>query len=197
MRATVDGDIIVNIGSGDTVIPDDYPRNVGLERLRWDGERVVDLATLPGFWVENRGGALVLHCVECEGCTYIEMTYADRKRLIVNGAAPRLQTAEEIAAEKKERVVNAARAELSRVMDKTDTLYEVMAFAIGLISAALIYARTPNATLRNQIGTNIDAILNELQALPLNRMLQGADNKLTRLKGLLETFYGKVDAAGG
>ena len=83
------------------------------------------------------------------------------------------------------------------MLDKTDTLYEVVAFAIGLISAALIYARTPNAALRNQIGTNIDAILDELQALPLNRMLQGAETKLTRLKGLLETFYGKVDAAGG
>lgn len=196
MLATVDKDIVVVLGRGTVTIPDDYPRNVGWERLRWDGERVVDLADLEGFWVEWNG-CFFLHCKEFDGCTYVTMSYTDRFNLILDNGVPRLQTQEELTAKATVDAIANAKAEFARLIEKQDTLYEVVAFTIGLISAALIYARTPNATLRNQIGANIDKILDELQALPLQRMLQNAEAKLTRLKGLLETFYGKIDAAGG
>lgn len=196
MLATVDRDIVVMLGRGDTVLPDDYPRDVGWERLRWDGEHIVDLATMTGFWVEWNG-AFVLHCKSFPGTVFLEMAYADKKLLVLNGGTPRLLTQQEIEEKSTQSIIDSARAELEKLLAKQESLYELIAFILGLLASALIYARTPNTTLRNQIGTAIDSILPELQALPITRMSKNASGKLTTIKTILENFFNKIDNAGG
>lgn len=196
MLATVDRDIVVMLGRGDTVLPDDYPRDVGWERLRWDGEHIVDLATMTGFWVEWNG-AFVLHCKSFPGTVFLEMAYADKKLLVLNGGTPRLLTQQEIEEKSTQSIIDSARAELEKLLAKQESLYELIAFILGLLASALIYARTPNTTLRNQIGAAIDSILPELQALPITRMSKNASGKLTTIKTILENFFNKIDNAGG
>jgi len=52
MRAMLDRDIIVHLTPhGDTEIGS-IPKGAGLERMRFDGKQLVDLATLGEIWVE-------------------------------------------------------------------------------------------------------------------------------------------------
>jgi len=98
MKAIVDKDIIVHITErGDTEIGH-LPRGIGLERLRWDGSKVVDLADLDKIWVEHKNEAFILHAIEVPGSQLVKMTYKDRKRLTVEDGKIRLLTAEEMAA---------------------------------------------------------------------------------------------------
>ncbi|EGJ51794.1 hypothetical protein [Desulfocurvibacter africanus] len=59
----------------------ELPAGVGLERLRYDGERIVDLAELASMHVRCEGGAFTLHAVAVPGSQPVAMTYADRGRL--------------------------------------------------------------------------------------------------------------------
>jgi len=108
MKAIVDKDIIVHITErGDTEIGR-LPRGVGLERLRWDGSKVVDLADLDEIWVEYKNGAFILHAIEVPRSQLVKMTYKDRKRLTVEDGKIRLLTAEEMAAKQTEEKDKAA-----------------------------------------------------------------------------------------
>lgn len=51
MKAILDGDRIVKFCIDGGVEVGKPPRGVGIERLRWDGEKLVDLATLKDLWV--------------------------------------------------------------------------------------------------------------------------------------------------
>ena len=189
MKATIDKDIVVRIGRGTVEIPNDYPRNVGFERLRWDGEKFVDLIKLNGFWVEYVNGAFVLHCKEFPNTYYVAMSYRDRKNLRLNGTAPRLKTEQELQDEKESAKVRDIQGELKSLLDKEQTTNELLAFLLGLIASLIVYVRTNSPT----IETRLDDILDELQSLPLGRMTRNADNKLIKLKSILEIFYNKLD----
>lgn len=105
MRAVLDRDIIVHVTPhGDTEIGS-IPPGVGLERLRFDGERLVDLAELSEIWVEPvPGGGHVLHAVEVPGSQLVTMRYADRKRLAAGSdGVPKLMTDQEIDAASQSR----------------------------------------------------------------------------------------------
>ncbi|MBW2024363.1 MAG: hypothetical protein JRH08_00750 [Deltaproteobacteria bacterium] len=113
MRAVVDQDLIIHITErGDTEIGR-LPKGVGLERLRWDGSKIVDLADLDKIWVECRNGVFILHAVEVPGSQLVKMKYADRKRLTKDGDKIRLKTAAEIEAEAKEEELKAKLSKLS------------------------------------------------------------------------------------
>ena len=115
MRATIDRDIIVHLTShGDTEIGT-FPPGVGLERLRWDGQRVVDLADLEEIWVEPvPGGGFLLHAVEVPGLHKVAMRYTDRRRLVLDDrGVPRLKTEQEQFAEDQAAEMAMQRALLS------------------------------------------------------------------------------------
>jgi len=102
MKAVVSQDIIVHITErGDTEIGK-LPKGIGLERLRWDGSKVVDLAGLDEIWVECKNGAFILHAIEVPGSQLVRMTYKDRKRLTIEDGKIRLLTTGEIAEKQAE-----------------------------------------------------------------------------------------------
>jgi len=84
MKAILDGDRIVKFCIDGGVEVGKPPKGVGLERLRWDGKKLVDLATLTNLWVTiGKGGVPQLHAVKQKGAVRVEATYKDRKKLRV------------------------------------------------------------------------------------------------------------------
>lgn len=85
MRAIVEGDIIRSfVLNGGIEVGDSPGKTAGIERLRYDGNKIVDMADVDGMWVEYRNGGFVLHAVSNCGGQFISMRYSDRKRLTLD-----------------------------------------------------------------------------------------------------------------
>ena len=84
MKAILDGDRIVKFCIDGGVEVGKPPKGVGIERLRWDGEKLVDLATLKDLWVSvGKGGVPQLHAVPQKDAVKLGATYKDRKKIRV------------------------------------------------------------------------------------------------------------------
>lgn len=140
MKVSLNEDMIVGF-SGDIEIGN-LPKGVGLERLRWDGEKIVDLAMASGIWVRHQRGVFEFHAVSVPGSQYVVMTYADRKRLYINSGVIRVRTKEENEDQKK--------ADTARTVENRSLKTEALAFANGLT--------------RDQIDEHIDKIFGKLDA---------------------------------
>jgi len=89
MLAILNEDIIVRVSSKGTTEIGTFPKGVGLERLRFDGEKVIDLADLEIIHVRIPGE---LHAIPVPGSQPVTMTYADRKYLVNEGGTLRVLT---------------------------------------------------------------------------------------------------------
>lgn len=190
MQATIDRDIITVLGRGPVTIPDDYPRDVGWERLRWDGERIIDLATLSAMWVERtQAGSFVLHAIEVPGAVLVDMTYADRKNLYFDGSI-KVKTAQQIADELLTKQIETVKNYLASNVVKPKELAKVVMVLLGLIAITAEYARTQNVTARNYL----DAALPTLRQLPIQKIADIAPNALNTLKAVFDTYFSKMES---
>lgn len=99
MKATLRADIIAATTHGDTEIGR-LPAGVGIERLRWDGTQLIDLAEATTIHVRHLSGShYELHCIPVPNSQPVAMTWADRRKLTIVSGTIRLKTAEETAAE--------------------------------------------------------------------------------------------------
>lgn len=149
MKVTLKDDMIISL-SGDTEVGS-LPKGVGLERLRWDGEKVVDLMYHNPLWARYTKGIFSLHAVAVKGSQLIDMTWADRKRLTIDQGVIRLRTAAEISENKEAEV------------DKIDEYRKLSSEAVELVNN-LSYAT---------IDKHIDTVffnLNDAQRASLNRL---------------------------
>lgn len=104
MKVILDRDMLVSVSSALAATEvGELPKGMGWERLRWDGERVVDLNSLSSVWVEQRGGSYVLHAVQVPGSQLVNMTYADRKKLMTVNGIILVKTGDDLLMEAKER----------------------------------------------------------------------------------------------
>jgi len=116
MKATLREDIIMAVGRGDTEIGC-MPPGVGIERLRWDGERLVDLAEVLTIHVRHLSGShFELHAVPVTHSQPVTMSWADRKRLTVTDGVIRLKTETETEAEVKTGKASAIRARYAALL---------------------------------------------------------------------------------
>lgn len=101
MLAIVEEDVIVKLVISGGVEIGTIPKDVGLERLRFTGETVVDLATLSTIWVRQEGfGSFSFHAIPVYNSQPVSMTWADRKRVKVSSSGIVLvQTDEEVVQE--------------------------------------------------------------------------------------------------
>lgn len=145
MKAVIDRDIVVALHAGDTEIGP-LPPGVGIERLRWDGERLVDIGELSEIWVEHHAGGFRLHAVEVPGATLVPMTYRQRRRLTLNSGHPRLLTAEEIEAAAAADAEQERQAALDRRQDeRLGSLAKRQLMLTKLVLAMLVSGRLPTA----------------------------------------------------
>jgi hypothetical protein len=189
MQATLNNDIVITLGRGPTTIPDDYPRDVGWERLRFDGEKIIDLATLPGMWVELSNGKFVLHAIEVPGSSYVSMTYADRKNLYFDGAI-KVKTPQQISDALREKQIDSVKNYLASKTVSPKELAELVMVIMGLIAIIAEYARTQNATA----GAALTNVLPTLRQLPLTKIAAMAPNALATLKDIFDLYFTKMES---
>ncbi|MFA5436150.1 MAG: hypothetical protein WC372_08955 [Candidatus Neomarinimicrobiota bacterium] len=105
MRAILDGDRIVKLCIEGGVEIGKPPKGVGLERLRWDGKKLVDLATLTNLWVTiGKGGVPQLHASKLPGAIKVDASYKDRRKIRVENGL--LTTTAPIKVVDKERLIH-------------------------------------------------------------------------------------------
>lgn len=92
----------------------DKPPGVGLERLRFDGSQLVDIATLSEFYVVRRDGSWELHAVEVPGSQLVAMSHKQTWRLINDGGTYRLKTDNELLTEAQAAKIREVEAERVR-----------------------------------------------------------------------------------
>lgn len=103
MKALLQEDIIMAVGgAGDTEIGS-LPPGIGVERLRWDGGHLLDLAAAELLYVRHlSGNHFELHGVAVPNSQPVAMTWGDRHNLTIADGLIRLKTADELTAEHAE-----------------------------------------------------------------------------------------------
>jgi len=100
LKVTIrDYDRINKINVSDGIEIGSIPKDVGLERVRWDGKKLVDLFKLSKMWVEYKNGIFLLHCIQVPHSQLVEMQYKDRKKLWNDNGIYKIKTEKEIKAE--------------------------------------------------------------------------------------------------
>lgn len=190
MRANLNYDQIIMLTErGNTeigIIPPEL-KKVGLERLRFDGEKIVGLGAYDSLWVEKRGGGFILHVVKVPGSQNVVMTYEDRGRLIDDAGVFRLRTAEEVAIAERAAAIRIAKDRLKRALNGHDDInhYQNM-----LILALIVYARRQPAA----IATLFDEVISSAaDAYPLDRVKADLKTFLSRLKARMTEYYAALD----
>jgi len=197
MRATLDRDIIVCFTEkGETEVGPrpEALRGVGLERLRFDGKKIVDLMGLTEIWVEPLpGGAFTLHAVPVPGAELVKMSYLDRRNLVRDpGGKIRIKTASELTAEKLELesqlLKNRIRDTLAgAVGDRDDQLADLYKIVAVLIDYLLTHDLAAAAILT--------AILPGLKAAyPAARTAETIPERISALSAELGQYYEAKDA---
>ena len=185
MKALIDRDIIISF-SGDTEIGQ-IPAGVGIERLRFDGTKIVDLAELSQFWVEEVAGRFVLHCIEVPNSQPMNMQYADRKYLLNNSGNIRLKTQEEIDAEKYAALIDVAKTRLS---NKVGKYIDMELSQLAFICALIVYARQQPAAL----GVFFDSLIPDIiDIFPMSRWESILQGFAKDLKQFLTEYYNEID----
>jgi len=188
LKAVLEEDIIINITERGTVEIGQLPSGIGLERLRWNGSKIIDLAELSEIWVRKTASGFQLHCVEVPGSQLVQMTYADRKNLTTNGGAVRIKTAEELEAERITKLVKLAKSKLS---SRWGEMVDLQLAELAMIAALIVYARNQPP----QLGEFFDSIIpNILDAFPLNRWETILQNFLSDLKQFISDYYSEIDS---
>lgn len=187
MKAVVDQDIIVNLTDlGDTEIGT-LPNGVGLERLRWDGTKIVDLADLTEMWVKNNSGSFELHCVCVPDSQLVQMTYSDRKNLVSNNGTIRLKTQEEINADNAALLLRKAKANLS---NKLGDFIDLELAQLAFLCALIVYVRRQPAQLEEFLDSLVPEIID---TFPIERWESVLTGFARNLNQFINEYYDEID----
>ena len=195
MLAICNQDIIIQINPEGDIEIGNIPaekKGVGLERLRFDGVKIVDLADFQEFWIEPiASDFFVLHVIEAPGFQKVIMNYSDRINLTMDTGIIRLKTLAEITAEKeaKEKTMlkNRLRQKFKRGVGDPEDL---LADAWKLISLIIIFVRTNDP----QIASFLDVILPDLrEAYPPEKIKDQISKHVADIKNLMQKYYQMKD----
>ncbi len=87
------------IKSKDGIEIDSFPKNVGIEHMRWTGEELIDLLDLDSIWCEYINSSFRLHAIQVPYSQHIQMQYKDRKKLWNNNGVYEIKSDEQIQTE--------------------------------------------------------------------------------------------------
>jgi hypothetical protein len=194
LKAILDQDKIVRITEdGDTEIGT-IPKNVGIERLRFDGEKVVDLADLTEFWVVPINSGFELHCIQVPNSQLIQMNYSDRKYLRLNDSTIRLKTPEEVSAESVDTATENAKNRLrTKLNESIGDIHDQHFNSLALICALIVYARQQPQALQ----FFFDDIIPDIKDIfPLNRLEDILKQAAKDLKTSMEEYWQSLDDIG-
>jgi len=179
MKAVIQDDIIINIvPNGDTEIGS-LPKGVGLERLRWDGKKVVDLADLSKIWVTPD---MTLHAVEVFGATQLNMTYKDRKALVNDNGGIRLKTMADAENEQKIDKKNILRAKLKK---EIGDFQDQLADAYKLICLLILATKTEDV----EVAKLLNDLIPDLKGIYPIEHLKTVPDVIKKLKTEMTNYY--------
>ena len=192
MRAILHNDIIVTLVMGDRGTEvGDLPKGVGMERLRFNGEEVVDLADLSAFWVESIPGGFMLHAVQVPNSNYIEMAFSDRQYLQINGGVPTIKTPEQIAIEEQGEQIRLLKSALKlKLRDTVGDIQDQHMMSLAFICAIIVYARQQPQVLADFFDDLIPHIVN---MFPLSRWEDILKTGVTDIKTAMQDYYDGID----
>lgn len=192
MKAFLKEDIITTITeNGDTEIGR-LPK-VGLERLRFNGSKVIDLVTVGQMWIRYEKGFFTLHIVQVRDSQLVNMTYSDRKYLIVEGGVIVVKTQVQRDAEALQVKKDILKTRLrEKIKNELGTMNEQISDAYKLIAILIVYARNPGNTV---LGNYMDELLPELvAAYPFDRVKGSLKRAVITLKTMLTDYYSEIDS---
>lgn len=187
MKAILADDIILRLSSRVGTEIGRIPAGVGLERLRFDGRKVVDLADLATIHVRYVAGNFELHAIPVGDSQAVAMTYTDRRRLVFGDGVIRVKTSSEItadvSAEQQQIKKNQLRQSIKRDIGDTQDMLADMA---KMLFATMVYARTGN--LRLQVL--IDRLVPEIKDIyPPDQVEQALVDGVKKLKEKMAKYY--------
>lgn len=180
MRAQVNEDKIVALVSTGNVeignIPLDKAK-VGLERLRWDGSNIIDLADLEEIWVRPLSPGFELHVIQVSNSQLVSMYYKDRKNLAIKDNIVRVLTVQEI--EQNERIAQG----LMRNNKRLSLIKLFMLTIIQLLYVVIVYVRTNNSVL----GEFLDDLIPDIQdTFKFSEVKDDISQNIKKLKDLMD-----------
>jgi len=127
-RAIIRDDKIVKLTSDRNLGEDigKLPGGIGFERLRWDGEKIVDLFYLDKFYVDKT--TRHIYARPHDGCDLVEMSYSDRKKLTVDSETGnlRIKTQAELDKPKKDEYKARRRVEYPSIGDQMGAIMKYL-----------------------------------------------------------------------
>ena len=187
MKALIEEDVIIKLDSQYGVEIGTVPTNVGLERLRWNGTNIVDLANLNEFWVRIKNNIYELHCVPVKDSQLVAMNYSDRYNLVANGGSIRVKTVEELENERVEKLLKIAKSKLEK---KMGNLIDLNLSMLSFICSLIVYARQQPQQLADFYDQIIPNIIN---TFPLDRWESELKKFASNLQQFLDEYYNEVD----
>ena len=193
MLAILNNDIIIalTISENGTEIGS-LPAGVGLERLRFDGDKVVDLAAVSEIWIKiSIGGAFELHCIDIGGCKLVAMAYSQRDLLINIDGTYSIKTAEQIEAERIIEVNQMAKTKLVQMVKaELGGIEEFQVHSLAFIAALIIYARNQPPAL----ATFFDDIIPHIQDMfPMAQWESILKNSAQKLKAIITEYNASIE----
>ena len=163
MLAFLNNDMIVRVSATGTTEIGALPKGVGLERLRFDGENIIDLADLNKIHARCINGFFELHAVPVTGSQLVSMTYADRKYLVIGGAGIiRATTTEEreaaAAKDYNQQLKARLRTELKKSIGDRDDQLASLSKLIFMVVDYLVNDTPESLTALTEIDASINGI---------------------------------------
>ena len=192
MKANLKEDIIIMLTVNGKTEIGPLPKDVGLERLRFDGQKVIDLFDLiDGIWVRSVNGVFELHAVEVKGSQKVAMHYIERKNLVMDGNTIRLKTTQEITNEKIKLYEKQVLSQLNRrLKGKLGDMTELTLNNTMLIMALIVYVRNQPSALSDFFDELIPHILD---TFPLNKWKDTLKNACVELKDSMEEYHSNIN----
>lgn len=189
MKAILEQDRIIHITEQGNVEIGSIPKGVGLERLRFDGKKVVDLADLDEIWVKPLDqGFFELHVVEVLGAQLVTMAYKNRKYLVVNNnGIIRVKAVQEIENEKIEKQNRYLKNRLRQnFKHEIGEIEDQLADAYKLIHLLILAVISDDQLAKDFLTENLS---NFKTTYPAEKTANHLTEIIPKIKFLMEAYY--------
>ena len=189
MKAILKEDTIIQLTIDRGVEVGNIPTGVSLERLRWDGSKLIDLMKLRTIHVRQLAeNAFELHAVPVAGSRPVAMSYKDRKRLRANEQGIiYIAPDEQLVEEKQTEQLKAAEVKLCHNLGGNPKAMKDM---LAFIAALVVYASTGAPALK----AFFDEITPHIKdAFPMDRYEEILRQAAKNLKTCLDDYHSECD----
>ncbi len=192
MKAILNNDIIIKFDEVNGIEIGLLPKDVPHDRLRFDGNSVVDLYLQDQFHVEQINNTFVLHVISVPNSQLVVMNFRDRKYLTNDNGTYRVLTNQEIADNEKKRRRSESKNRLRQsIKNDVGDAGDNTSDAFKLLILLAFYVRTNNP----QAEQLLDQFLVKAKDIyPIARIKDGLINLSQKMKVKMDDYYQEIDS---